>query len=314
MKIVILNNCWLEEKHLNQLKKDAEVIVYNSTTPEQIIERLDSAEIAVLDGFHCRLTNQILNQLPKLRLIALNSTGYDMLDVAHAAELGIKVCNIPNYASISVAEHTFALILSLTRRIPFSNIQSHNHGLMLEKTTSPEFKGVDLAGKSIGLVGVGQIGSKVAQIALGFGMDVFYYDLVESSQANLERISDLDYLLTRCDFVSLHLPLNKDTKYILGSHELNLMKKGSYLINTSRGQLIKGEALIQALQTDRLAGVALDVLDPECQNLDELLQLSNVIITPHSAWFTQEALQRLADSLTQNILNFIYNKPTNLVN
>ena len=300
------------------------------------LEPLDSENLEKAKDFniisifvYSKITKEVLAKLPNLKLIATRSTGFDHIDLLDAKEKKINVCNVPFYGENTVAEHTFALILDLSRKIYLS----------LERTKKGDFsldglRGFDLKGKTLGIVGMGHIGMHVARMAKGFEMNVISYDLKRDTQLpkkiGFEYVSFED-LLKNSDIITLHVPYNKNTHHLINSENISLIKKGSYLINTSRGGLIETTALLKALSEEILAGVGLDVLEEEFFIKEEaqllskefskiydlktalqnniLLRQDNVIITPHNAFNSQEAVQRILDTTVENIKSFLKNKP-----
>ena len=294
----------------------------------------DFAEAEVVSPFvYSRLDRAALERLPKLRLVATRSTGYDHVDRAFCAERGIALCNVPSYGENTVAEHVFALLLALSHRLPES----------LERARSGRFspeglQGFDLAGRSLGIVGTGSIGRQVARIARGFDMAVLACD-PSPDPALAERLGfrylELEALLAESDVVTLHAPATPQTEHLLDAAAFRRMKEGAVVINTARGSLIDSRALIQALRSGKLAGAGLDVLPEEplireeaelicsifCERHDlrelvadhVLLRLPNVIVTPHSAFNTREAVGRIVGTTVANIRAFLDGRPQNLV-
>lgn len=266
----------------------------------------------------------IISQLPNLRFVTTRSTGFDHIDVDFCKSKGIVVSNVPEYGSHTVAEHTFALILALTRKIH----QSINQAKQLN-FDHKEIKGMDIFGKNLGIIGLGKIGIEVLKIAKGFGMNVFVYTRTQDPQLAAQygfTYLDIDSLLTQSDIVTLHLPYSQATHHILNSQNIQKMKKGSYLINTARGGLVETEAILSGLQSHILAGVGMDVLEEEKELSEEVDILSasyqqqadlkmlvldhvlmnhpQVVITPHNAFNSTEALERILAVTTENIKNF----------
>jgi D-lactate dehydrogenase len=321
-----------EKTILSTQLKNFEVKLYNEPLTSQ--NTAEAADAQVLSVFiYSKLDRALLNQLPKARLIATRSTGYDHIDLEAAKEHGIQVCNVPVYGETTVAEHTFALILSLSRGI-------HD---AYERTRQGDFKcsgvqGFDLNGKTLGVLGTGRIGSKVIRIARGFNMTVLAYDrypkdgLAESLGFNYV---DWPELLKKSDIVTLHLPLTDETFHFLNQDTLALMKQGAVVVNTARGGLIDTQALTAALMQGHLRGAGLDVLEEETLIREEaqllldelpreqlatmlreqmLLRLKNVIITPHCAFNSKESLQRLVEATVENVEAYAVGKPQNIVN
>lgn len=281
------------------------------------------------------VTRQVMDKMPKLRLIATRSSGYNHIDLDYARQRNIIVVNVPSFGENTVAEHAFALLLTLARKLP-SAVNSTKAG-----TYDPvNHIGIDLIGKTIGLIGFGKIGTFMAKIAKGFGMKVLAHDI--SQDPNLAkqlatRYVSLDALLERSDIVSLHTPLTPDTYHLIDQATISKMKRGAILLNTARGELVENRALVRALATGHLAGAGLDTLEGErflhtksiIGNLVEkaaspesylhtaetmaLLRMSNVVITPHSAYNTTHAIQRINTCTVNNIIDFWYGNTPNRV-
>ncbi|TAL57791.1 MAG: hydroxyacid dehydrogenase [Nanoarchaeota archaeon] len=278
-----------------------------------------------------RVSKEILQKLPRLKLIATRSTGFDHIDMDYCKKRNIKVCNVPSYGKHTVAEHAFALLLTLSRKMEQA-VKSTRAG----KFDPSGLTGFDLCGKTIGVIGTGSIGVHSIQIACGFGMNVIAYDAYpnKSLAKNFKYVS-LPKLLSQSDIVTIHLPLLKNTFHLLNKKNLSRMKKGAILINTSRGALVDTDALVDSLKKGNLAGAGLDVLEEELIMKDEstilytkftprqlrtaveehaLLQMENVIITPHNAFNTKEALARIMSQTIENIKSFQKGKLINEVN
>ncbi len=298
-------------------------------------ENADSAkDFSIISPFiYSKLDKDLLEKLPELKLIATRSTGFDHIDAGVAKAQNINVSNVPFYGENTVAEHAFALILALSRKL-FDSIERVKKGdFNLDGLT-----GFDLKDKTIGIVGMGHIGMHVARIARGFEMNVLAYDPNQDSPLAKQigfEYATLEDLLKNSDIISLHAPDNKATHHMLNSENMPLIKKGAYLINTSRGGLVETNALLKALNDGTLAGAGLDVLEEECCIMEEaqllskefpktcdlnvllqnnmLLRQKNVIVTPHNAFDSREALMRILDTTIENIQAFNNNKPINLI-
>ena len=318
MKIVVLDGHALNPGDLSwePLRTIGELQVFDRTLADQVVAHAHDAEIVFTT--RTRLPAQILRQLKKTRYIGVLFTGYDVVDVKAARELNIAVTNIPTYATSSTAEFTFALLLELC----------HHVGLHGEATRAGEWSRsrdfsfwktplVELAGKTMGIIGLGRIGQRVAEIALAFEMGVIAADEVRSAVPEWPnfRWCEVDELLTQADVVSLHCPLLPQTQGIINSRSLALMKPSSVLINASRGPLVIEQDLADALNNGRLAGAAVDVLSSEPPSPDNpLLRARNCIVTPHIAWATKEARTRLLNIAVANVRAFLDGHPVNVVN
>lgn len=281
---------------------------------------------------HSQLNRATLDRLPNLRFIATRSTGFDHIDLARCRERGILVSNVPSYGENTVAEHTFALILALSRNIHKAFVHTLAHDIPFEA-----LRGFDLAGKTLGVVGAGRIGLHVIKIAKGFGMSVVAFDVRQEpllAEVLNFRYVPLEELLRLSDIVSLHCPYSPKTHHLISAENIRLFKRGALLINTARGGLIDPAALTQALDEGILAGAALDVLEGEELLKDErqilaqplaqdklrtlllnhsLLNRDNVVITPHIAFNSREAVQRILETTLENLRAFLRGKPRNLV-
>jgi len=281
-----------------------------------------------------RVDGKVLSRFPKLRYVTTRSTGYDHIDVEACAKKNILVSNVPTYGENTVAEFTFALLLSLSRKI-YPSVKRIREEAWF---SCDDLQGFDLMGKTIGVIGTGHIGTYVIKIASGFGMHVIAYDPYPKPELakvyNFEYVS-LEDLLKQAEVVTLHVPYMPATHHILNSKNLALVKPGAVLVNTARGGLVETAALVEALKSGRLAGAAMDVLEeegfvkeeaemllsghPNEQQLKtvladhELMHMPNVLITPHNAFNTKEALTRILDTTVGNILGFSKNSPINLV-
>jgi D-lactate dehydrogenase len=267
-----------------------------------------------------------------LKLVATRSTGFDHIDLEACKENKIIVSNVPSYGENTVAEHTFALILSLSRNIYKAYTRSLRYDFTIEG-----LKGFDLKDKTLGVIGAGRIGLHVIRIAKGFGMNVLAYDVNQNDLLaevlGFEYVS-LEELLSKSDVITLHVPYNKFTHHLINKDRVKLIKKGAILINTSRGAVVDTEALIEALNKGILAGAGLDVLEGEELIKEEkqllydqkklevlsnlvrghiLLSKENVVFTPHIAFYSQEALERILEITVQNILTFSSANPQNVV-
>jgi D-lactate dehydrogenase len=292
------------------------------------------AEAEIVSPFiYSTLNRNTLRAFPKLRLIATRSTGYDHIDVAECRKRSIAVCNVPSYGENTVAEHVFALLLALSHRILEAVERARTSRF------SPEgLQGFDLAGKTMGVVGTGNIGRHVIRIARGFAMNVLACDVkpdAELAAALGFRYVTLDALLAESDVVSLHVPATDQTRDLISDHAFARMKTGAVLINTSRGSVVDSRTLIEALHSGKISAAGLDVLPAEPLIREEaqlissiyggqfnladlvadhvLLRMPNVIVTPHSGFNTREAVQRIVETTVLNIESFLNGDPRNLV-
>jgi D-3-phosphoglycerate dehydrogenase len=267
-------------------------------------EALQSADgVIVRSG--TRITADLLQHAQRLRAIVRAGVGVDNVDVAAATRAGIVVMNTPGGNTVSTAEHTMSLLLALARHIPAAD-SSTKQG----KWERGKFVGTQLAGKTLGIVGLGRVGREVARRAAGFDMKVVGYDPFlspdKASQLGIESVTEIDQLLPRCDFLTVHTPLNEETRDLIGDRELALMKRGARILNCARGGIINEEALAKALRSGHLAGAALDVFTPEPPPADHpLLKVPNIVLTPHLGASTIEAQESVACEAAQLIIDFL---------
>lgn len=318
MKITVLDGYGMNPGDLSwdRLKALGNVTVYDRTAPKETIERSAGAEIILTNK--TIIDREIIEKLPELKYIGVLATGYNVVDTAAAHEKGIVVTNIPAYSTDSVAQMVFSLLLAITNNV--EHYTADNRAGRWSRNAdfcywdSPL---TELAGKTFGIVGFGNIGSKVAGIALAFSMKVLALSSksLDALPAGVRKADDLDQLLSESDVLSLHCPLTDSTKHLINASTLAKMKPSAILINTGRGPLVDEKALAEALNCRALRGAGVDVLSCEPPTIDNpLLYARNCYITPHLGWATFEARQRLMDIAVANVANFIKGSPTNVVN
>ena len=318
MRIVVLDGFTLNPGDLSwaAIEKLGETVVYERTRPEEVADRLEGAEIALTNKVV--LDAAMLRRLSRtLRYIGVLATGYNVVDVEAARELGICVTNIPAYSTASVAQMVFSHLLNLTNHVAYYTQQAVDEGKWV---ASQDFCFCDrplteLAGRTMGLVGLGRIGSAVANIAQAFGMKVVAYTSRRQEELpGYIKKAGMDEIFTQSDVVSLHCPLTEDTRYLVDENRLRMMKKNAILINTGRGPLIDEAAVANALNHGKLGAYAADVLSVEPAQADNpLLSAPRVQLTPHIAWATREARERLMQICALNIAHFIEGNPQNTV-
>ena len=314
MKIVILDGYTANPGDLSwkELEALGELTVYERTKPTEIVARAADAEIVLTNKVV--LSKETMAQLPKLKYIGVLATGYNVVDIAEAHQRGIVVTNVPAYSTESVSQMVFAHLLTVTNHTEHYAIQNRSG----RWTENPDFcywdfSHMELAGKSFGIVGLGNIGQRVAQIALAFGMKVKALSSKTSLPAGIEKAS-LEELLATSDVLSLHCPLTENTRHLINADTLRQMKSTAILINTGRGPLIDDQAVAEALADGRLAAFCADVLTEEPPKADNpLLKQPNAFFTPHIAWASKEARIRLLQVATDNVRAFIGGKPVNVV-
>ncbi len=314
MKIVILDGypATRGDYTYDFLKKYGEVICYPRTPYELISERAKDADIILANKIV--IDKPIFDKLPKLKMIAMLATGYNSIDITCAKERGIYVCNIPKYSSPSVAQFTIALLLEITNQVGLHN-DSVKAG---EWANCPDFcynktKQIELYGKTIGLIGYGDIAKQVAIIAKAFGMKVLGYRRSGGTDEYAE-IVPLDYLLKNSDIISLHCPLNNQSNKLICNKTIKQMKDGVIIINTARGGLVDEKELAENLKSQKVLAYGGDVLTKEPPEEDNpLFSCDNAFITPHLAWATVEARGRLMEIMDNNIAGFVNGKVINNV-
>jgi D-3-phosphoglycerate dehydrogenase len=287
LKVLLLEP--FDPRGMDLLKESAEVVFARSFDEDTLVEQARD-----VDGIVARargtVSRRVMENAPRLKVVGRHGVGVDNIDVEAATELGIQVVNTPLANMESVAEHTIGILLGLSKLIVRVD-RGLRRGQWREEA---EFRGNELKGKTLGIVGTGRVGTRVAEIAsLGFDMDLLYRDVVPNPRVEEigARRCDLDELLALSDYVTLHVPLIPETEYLIGERELGLMKPTAYLLNLSRGNVVKEAALIDALQTGRIAGAGLDVYEVEpLPSASPFLDMENVVLTPHMSSHTDEAL------------------------
>ena len=309
----------------NKLKKD-KLLFFEKSIHEVPIKEYKNVE-GVVVFIYSKVTSEIIKNLPKLKFVTTQSTGFDHVDVKYCEKKGIKVGYVPFYGENTVAEHTFALILNLSRKVHLSYMRTLKGDYSIDG-----LRGFDLKGKTLGIIGVGHIGLHVIRMAKGFGMHVKAYDIGKDtfmSEVLHFQYSNLDDLLKTSDIISLHMPLNVHTQHFLNEKLLKKTKKGVLIINTARGGLIDTNALYNYLKKGHVGGVGIDVIEGEelIGHEDELVnnpkanknlklveidkkmfEMENVIFTPHNAFNSREAIERIMSTTIENILNYTENK------
>ena len=317
MKIVMLDGYTTNPGDLSWdfLNKYGNATVYDRTPQDKVVERCKDADIVVTNK--TPLTKEIIDQLPDLKFVALRSTGYNIVDYVYLKAKGIPVSNIPSYSTDAVSQLVMAFILELSMNVALHS-QTVRDG---EWSTSTDFcywktPLTELAGKTMGIFGLGRIGKAVAERARAFGMKVIAYTpRIHGNEPEWIDIVSLDEMLSNSDVVSMHCPLTPETEGIVNSEFISKMKDGAYFINTSRGTVVDEKALTDALNDGKLAGAGLDVLSTEPPKKDNpLLSAKNCFITPHIAWASFETRQRLVGIFEENIKAFVNGKPQNVVN
>ena len=332
MRIVFFETDTLEEEYFEKYLADHDLQFFPDNLTASSLDKLGPVD--VLSTFmYSEVDREVLDALPELKLIATRSTGFDHVALDVCTSRGIVVSNVPSYGDNTVAEHTFALILTLARRL-YEGCLNRIEG----DFSARDLTGFDLKGKTIGVVGAGKIGTHVVRIARGFGMTVLVYD-VKPQESLAEALgfqfAPLDRLLQESDIISLHVPYNDATHHLIDRQKFSMMRKGAYLINTARGGIVDQRALLEALDDGTLAGAGLDVLEGEEYIKEEksvltdtertkalnavgenalILQRKNVVYTPHIGFNTREAVERILETTVDSILGFASGEPKNVVN
>jgi len=318
MEIVVLDGYTLNPGDLSWdgLRILGDMTVYDRTPREQIIERSREADIILTNK--TVLDAEVLKSLSHLKYIGVLATGYNAVDTDAASQMGIIVTNIPSYGTYSVAQLTFALILELCHHVQRqSDLVVNGKWSRSMDFTFSDYPLIELASKTLGIIGFGNIGKKVSEIASAFGMKILAYDKIYPGQMGFENVTivSLQDLLSDSDIVTLHCPLTDETAGLINIDTLRKMKRTAFLINTSRGQIIVEKDLAEALDAGIIAGAGLDVLSVEPPPFDNpLLKARNCIITPHIAWATHESRSRLMNIAVDNIKAFLAGSPVNIVN
>lgn len=319
MRLVILDKASLDCGDLNFSRLgalDLECEFFDNTKPEHVSDRIKDAEIIITNKVV--IDSSILEQVDKLKLICIAATGTNNVDLIAARKKGITVCNVTGYATLSVVQHVFMLITALNTRLNnYQNAIKNGRWSESEFFCLLDFSIADVSEQTIGIIGYGELGKGVEKVAKAFGMKVL---VSESLQKNTVKVSgrvSLHELLRDADVVSLHCPLTPETKNIISTNEFKIMKSSAILINTARGGIVDEAALLDALQQKQIAGAAIDVLEnepPDKENKLLTCKLDNLIITPHIAWASVVARQRLVDGIFKNIDAFLKGNQRNIVN
>lgn len=319
MKIVILDGHTITQNDLNwdMLSQFGEVTAYDRTPYEEdeTVKRIGEAELVMTSKVP--ITASIMDRCPKMKYVGVTATGYNIVDVKAAAQRGVTVTNVPGYGTETVAEFVFALLLHMTRQVSVcaDSVQKGDWCKCEDFCYLPSQQ-MSLFGKTMGIVGFGQIGRKTAEIARVFGMKVIVYTRHPKKELETDELSfaPLSEVLRQADVLSLHCPLTEDTKYMMNEEAFRQMKPTAYLINTSRGPLVEEQSLIKALKEGWIKGAALDVIEKEPMTEDcQLLGIPNCVIVPHVAWATKESREILIRIIGENIKAYLAGNPVNVV-
>ena len=314
MRIVVLDGRVLNPGDLSwaELQALGPCEIYDRTPPQEVLDRARDAEIILVNKVEIR--RETMAGLPRLKYVGVLATGYDCVDIEAARQRGIVVANVPTYGTASVAQMVFAHLLNLTQ-----HVGEHARSVAAGDWARSidwcywEHPLVELAGRTLGIVGFGRIGQTTARLGLAFGMKVLTFDLAPPAMEGVTAV-DLATLFSRSDAISLHCPLTPQTRQLVNAQRLAMMKRSAVLINTSRGALVDEQALADSLNAEQIAGAGLDVLAFEPPPADHpLLTAKHCYITPHIAWATQSARQRLLDIVVANIRAFLAGESRNVV-
>lgn len=310
MNIVVVDHVFLDEDHITRLQKLGDLAVFKEPprNEEELKERIKAADIAIVGWSH--LTADLIAQADRLKMISIWATTCHYADLPAAAKKGIVVTHVPGYATESVAEHTFALLLASVRKLPLADKHVRNGGFDWRP-----FGGAELAGKTLGIIGTGSIGCRVAEIAVAFNMRVVGYDKYPNprrcAEVGIEQV-ELDALLKESDIISLHVTLTPETEKLLGKKEIDIIKHGAIIVNTSQGGVIDERALTEALKSGKLSHAGLDVFEEEPPDRNNpLFALDNTVLSPHIGFNTAEASKRCTDLCIDNVSRFLEGRVQN---
>jgi lactate dehydrogenase-like 2-hydroxyacid dehydrogenase len=312
MNIAILQDSSLNDEHIARLEKIGPLNLYDVTDgDDQALQRLRNTDVAVVNRFHMSV-DRVIRDADQLKLLVLRSTGYSGVDLEAASKNGVKVANIPGFQTEAVAEHTIALMFAVIRRLPLVDRKIRDtprpfHG---EESDKP-FLGFEVKGKTLGIVGLGNIGQRVAELGLGLGMKVVAYNRTPRQMQGVVMV-DVDQLVETSDIISVNLALAPETENIISERRIGLMKESAVLISTCSPKLVDPHALQKALKEKRIFGAGLDVI--EWDEANPLLKLDNVVLSPESAWWTKETLANFPEIIVRTIEGFAKGKPVHLLN
>ena len=317
MKAVFLDYASLDQNDLDFSELQAvfeNLTLYPASTEEQVLERIQEADVVITNKV--RISAEVIQQLPQLKLILISATGTNNVDLVQTKKSGIVVCNCQAYGTSAVAQHTLMLMLALsTSVIQYHQAVQKGEWQKAQQFCLLDFPIVELAGKTLGIIGYGELGQAVAQLAKAFGMRIMVGALPNRPQR--EGRVQLDELLSQADYVTLHCPLTDETKDLIDAKAFDRMKSSAFLINCARGGIVNEQALADALIHKKIAGAATDVLTvepPKQGNVLLNIDIPNLIITPHSAWGSVDARQRIVQQLMENVKAFQNGQPIRQVN
>lgn len=308
MKIVITNPSGLSENHIAELQKLGEVVTYNDTNSENYAERLKDADIAVIDCFLTPVTGELLKKSPSLKFFSINSTGFDKVDITATKNAGVVASNVPSFSTDSVAELAIGLMFAANRKIAEGDKDFRN-GLLAVDPGTPDaerYAGFNLSGKILGVVGLGSIGTRIAEIGKGIGMNVIGYNRTEKTIPNVKNIS-LEELFSKSDVVIVSLALNEQSKGIITRGLIESMKKSALFVSIAGLGLVDQDALKEALNNNKIAGAGIDTADAS------FVDVKNTVLTPHVGYNTHESEENMGRIITENIQAYLNGTPINKI-
>jgi D-3-phosphoglycerate dehydrogenase len=311
MKIAVVDHIYLEKKHIQRLQSIGDLQVFKDLpeTRDELKDRIKGADIVIVGW--SSLTEDVIESAEKLKMVCIWATTCHYVDLQTAWERGIVVTHVPGYATEAVAEHVFALLLAAIRKLP-----SADEHVRRGNFDWRPFRGIELAGKTLGIIGTGSIGCRVAEIGKAFKMQILAFDKYPNMKRAEEirmKYVDLQTLLKQSHVVTLHVPLTSETARLIGKKEIETMKKGAVIVNTSQGKVIDEKALKEALKSRKLSCSGLDVFEEEPPAKDNrLFKLDNVTLSPHCGFHTVEAVKRCTDICIDNIMRFLEGSPQNV--
>lgn len=313
MRIVIMDAGTVTrgDLSLDRFEKYGDLTIYDFSDYDEVAERIKDADVIICNK--SMMDERNLSQAPNVKYIGLFATGYNNVELEYTNSRGITVCNAGSYSTDAVAQHVFALILHNYNKVSVYDNFVKDGMWTKSRCFSPFMEMSELYGKSIGIVGYGSIGKKVADIAKVFGMKVYAYNRSKKEDQGVEFVS-MEKLLEKSDIVTIHCPLNNESERLCNREFFSKMKKTAYFINTSRGGVVDEDALFEALENEMIGGAAIDVLTIEPMSYECVLKnAKNIVITPHAAWAPLETRSRLVDIVEDNLVSFINGVPKNVV-
>ena len=308
MRIAITNPSGLTDAHISELKALGEVEIYNDTNKENYVERLKDAEIAVIDCFLTPVNQELLSNAPKLKFFSINSTGFDNVDVEAVKNAGVIASNVPGFSTGSVAELAIGLMFAAVRKIAQGD-REFRSGLHEVDPGTPEaerYMGFNLEGKTLGVVGLGSIGTRIAEIGNGIGMNVIGYNRTPKDIANVKPVS-LDELMEQADVVVIALSLNEETSGIITKELIASMKKSAVFVSIAGMEIVDQDALIDALNSESIEGAGIDT------GSERYADVKNIVLTPHIGYDTRESHENMGRIILENIKGFVNGSPVNTI-